>query len=103
MAITEPWPKVSGIAKVDVRSGEMKRYVYGEDRYGGEPYLMGKSEKEEEGFIMAMVHDERRGKSELQIVNAMDLEMEASVELPTRVPYGFHGTFIDANDLAHQA
>ncbi|GLT75768.1 hypothetical protein SLA2020_474670 [Shorea laevis] len=47
--------------------------------------------------------DEKTGKSELQIVNAMNLQLEASVKLPSRVPYGFHGTFIDSKDLGSQA
>ncbi|KAF4386064.1 hypothetical protein G4B88_031199 [Cannabis sativa] len=80
LANAEPWPKVSGFAKVDLSTGDVKKYYYGDRKFGGEP----------------------SGKSELQIVNAIDLKMEASVKLPSRVPYGFHGTFVDAKNLAHQ-
>ncbi|KAH7545160.1 hypothetical protein FEM48_Zijuj01G0064200 [Ziziphus jujuba var. spinosa] len=107
LAIAEPWPKVSGFAKVDLKTGEVKRYNYGERRYGGEPFFLPKdpanSESEDEGYILAFVHDERTWKSELQIVNALNLELEASVKLPSRVPYGFHGTFVNSKDLANQA
>lgn len=108
LAIAEPWPKVSGFAKVNLHTGEVKKYFYGDRRYGGEPFFLPKDRNdsetsEDDGYIMAFVHDERTGKSEMQIVNAVNLEMEAAVKLPSRVPYGFHGTFVDAKDLAFQA
>ncbi|KAF5949771.1 hypothetical protein HYC85_011764 [Camellia sinensis] len=94
LAIAEPWPKVSGFAKVDLFSGEVNKFMYGDDKYGGEPLFLPRdpnSENEDDGYILAFVHDEKAWKSELQIVNAMTLELEASIKLPSRVPYGFHG------------
>ncbi|KAJ7947314.1 9-cis-epoxycarotenoid dioxygenase [Quillaja saponaria] len=105
LAIAEPWPKVSGFAKVDIQTGEVKKYMYGDRRYGGEPFFLprgGNSEREDEGYILTFVHDERTWKSELQVVNAKNLQWEATVKLPCRVPYGFHGTFVDSKDLAKQ-
>ncbi|XP_047337023.1 9-cis-epoxycarotenoid dioxygenase NCED1, chloroplastic-like [Impatiens glandulifera] len=105
LAIAEPWPRVSGFAKVDLSSGEVKKYIYGDGKYGGEPMFLPRdpnSEKEDDGYILTFVHNENTWKSELQIVNAMNLELEATVKLPSRVPYGFHGTFINAMDLAKQ-
>ncbi|XP_050287686.1 9-cis-epoxycarotenoid dioxygenase NCED2, chloroplastic [Quercus robur] len=106
LAIAEPWPKVSGFAKVDILSGEMKKYIYGDRKYGGEPFFLPRdpnSENEDDGYILCFVHDERTWKSELQIVNAMNMKLEAAIKLPSRVPYGFHGTFVDSKDLANQA
>ncbi|KAI4366020.1 hypothetical protein MLD38_021949 [Melastoma candidum] len=106
LALAEPWPKVSGFAKVDLSTGEMKKYIYGEQKYGGEPLFLPRSpdtEREDDGYILAFVHDEKEWKSELQIVNAMNLQLEASVELPSRVPYGFHGTFVSSKELENQA
>ncbi|XP_057949022.1 9-cis-epoxycarotenoid dioxygenase NCED1, chloroplastic [Malania oleifera] len=105
LAIAEPWPKVSGFAKVDLETGEVQKYIYGEQRYGGEPLFLPvelSSGKEDDGYLMAFVHDERTRTSELQIVNAVNLTMEASVKLPSRVPYGFHGTFINSEELLKQ-
>ncbi|CAN4104351.1 unnamed protein product [Withania somnifera] len=106
LAIAEPWPKVSGFAKVDLFTGKVQKCIYGDNKYGGEPLFLPRdtnSKEEDDGYILAFVHDEKEWKSELQIVNAMTLQLEATVKLPSRVPYGFHGTFINAKDLANQA
>ncbi|KAL2496598.1 9-cis-epoxycarotenoid dioxygenase NCED9 [Forsythia ovata] len=106
LAIAEPWPKVSGFAKVDLFTGEVDKHFYGDEKYGGEPFFLPRdpnSEAEDDGYILAFVHDEKSWKSELQIVNAMTMKLEATVKLPSRVPYGFHGTFISAKDLANQS
>ncbi|KAI4374658.1 hypothetical protein MLD38_012626 [Melastoma candidum] len=106
LALAEPWPKVSGFAKVDLSTGEMKKYIYGKQKYGGEPLFLSRSpdaEREDDGYILVFVHDEKEWNSELQIVNAMNLKLEASVKLPSRVPYGFHGTFVSSKELENQA
>ncbi|KVI02110.1 9-cis-epoxycarotenoid dioxygenase NCED3, chloroplastic-like [Cynara cardunculus var. scolymus] len=106
LAVAEPWPKVSGFAKVDLSTGETRKFIYGESKYGGEPLFLpidSNSEEEDDGHILAFVHDEQRWESELQIVNSKTLELEATVKLPSRVPYGFHGTFISSGDLVTQA
>ncbi|GMH20795.1 hypothetical protein Nepgr_022637 [Nepenthes gracilis] len=107
LAIAEPWPKVSGFAKVDLETGEIKKFLYGDKKYGGEPFFLprgnnSRSKEEDDGYILAFVHDERGWKSELLIVNAANLEVEAAVKLPSRVPYGFHGTFIGSDELTKQ-
>ncbi|KAB1199150.1 9-cis-epoxycarotenoid dioxygenase NCED1, chloroplastic [Morella rubra] len=105
LALAEPWPKASGFAKVDLFTGEIRKYMYGDERFGGEPLFLPRSpnlEKEDDGYILAFVHDEKEGKSELQIVNALNMKLETTVKLPSRVPYGFHGTFINSKDLEKQ-
>ncbi|XP_061352451.1 9-cis-epoxycarotenoid dioxygenase NCED2, chloroplastic [Gastrolobium bilobum] len=100
LATVEPWPKASGLAKVDLVTGEVKRHNYGERRFGGEPYFLVRgNEDEDDGYVVVLVHDEGTCESEMQILNAMDLEVEATVKLPSRVPYGLHGTFVNAKDL----
>ncbi|XP_073058314.1 9-cis-epoxycarotenoid dioxygenase NCED1, chloroplastic-like [Primulina eburnea] len=106
LAIAEPWPKVSGFAKVDLFTGEIKKFIYGDEKFGGEPMFLpaGPDPKSEvDGYILTFVHDEKAWKSELQIINAITMKLEASIKLPSRVPYGFHGTFINAKDLVNQA
>ncbi|CAA7404900.1 unnamed protein product [Spirodela intermedia] len=109
LSIAEPWPKVSGFAKVDLESGEVRKFIYGEGRYGSEPCFVPRIEssskpaREDDGYILTFMHDEETGESKLLIVNATDMLLEASIKLPSRVPYGFHGTFISSCDLDSQA
>ncbi|XP_052161496.1 9-cis-epoxycarotenoid dioxygenase NCED4, chloroplastic [Oryza glaberrima] len=110
LAIAEPWPRVSGFAKVDLESGTAERFIYGEGRYGGEPCFVPRAGAagEDDGHVLCFVHDEERGTSELVVVDAGGaggeaMEEVAAVKLPGRVPYGLHGTFIGANELQRQA
>ncbi|CAN8274616.1 unnamed protein product [Cochlearia groenlandica] len=107
LAIADPWPKVSGFAKVDLFTGEIEKYIYGGEKYGGEPFFLPRGsvngeENEDDGYIFCHVHDEEKETSELQIINAVNLKREATVKLPSRVPYGFHGTFVDSSELVDQ-
>ena len=103
LAIAEPWPKCSGMAKVDLVTGEVTKMMYGEGRFGGEACFVGEEEGGEgEGWLMSIVRDEKRERSELIVVAADDIKQVASVRLPTRVPYGFHGTFVDSQQLRAQ-
>jgi len=45
---------------------------------------------------MTFVFDEANRKSELVVLNAQDLSAPAvaTIHLPVRVPYGFHGSWI---------
>ncbi|KAG6781458.1 hypothetical protein POTOM_014364 [Populus tomentosa] len=111
LAIAEPWPKCSGIAKVDLETNEVTKFIYGAGRFGGEPCYVpkngnvgdnGRSDDDGEGFILGFVRDEEKGRSELVIVNSASMSQVASVKMPTRVPYGFHGTFVSEADLKQQ-
>ncbi|CAA0816369.1 9-cis-epoxycarotenoid dioxygenase NCED9-chloroplastic [Striga hermonthica] len=70
LAIAQPWPKVSGFAKVDLFTGQVEKFIYGEEKYGGEPLFLPRGpewEQEDDGYVLAFVHDEKACKSELQI------------------------------------
>ena len=51
---------------------------------------------EDDGYVMAFVHNLDRGAADLLILAAQDFRAEpvARVHLPARVPLGFHGNWI---------
>jgi carotenoid cleavage dioxygenase len=53
---------------------------------------------EDEGWVLALTHDESSQQSELLVVNAQDFtgEAQARVFMPSRVPYGFHAEWLSA-------
>ncbi|EFH68207.1 hypothetical protein ARALYDRAFT_892786 [Arabidopsis lyrata subsp. lyrata] len=70
LAIADPWPKVSGFAKVYLSTGEVKKYLYGGEKYGGEPFFLPGSsgndeENEDEGYIFCHVYDKETKMLEL--------------------------------------
>ncbi|XP_024531420.1 9-cis-epoxycarotenoid dioxygenase NCED4, chloroplastic [Selaginella moellendorffii] len=121
-----PWPKFSGLAKVDLDAPRLPRVVidgasdpdlsepcivasrrFEPGRFCNEPFFVAKGEEEDEeddGYVLSYVHDEKSGVSELLIMDAKSptLETVASIELPARVPYGFHGIFVNAYQIANQ-
>jgi carotenoid cleavage dioxygenase len=51
---------------------------------------------EDDGYLMAFVHDPDRGAADLVVLSAQDLAggPVARVHLPARVPLGFHGSWL---------
>ena len=66
----------------------------------GEPIFVprAKNAPEGEGWVLAIVHRAALNRSDLLILNAQDIagEPEAVLELPCRVPAGFHGIWVGA-------
>ncbi|WP_306356305.1 MULTISPECIES: carotenoid oxygenase family protein [unclassified Nocardia] len=50
--------------------------------------------REDQGVLMGFVHDIGSGRSALVMLDAETLEDVASIELPHRIPAGFHGNWI---------
>jgi carotenoid cleavage dioxygenase-like enzyme len=64
----------------------------------GEPVFIPRSPEaaEGDGWIMAVVHRAAQNRSDVLILDAQDIagEPQASLELTTRVPAGFHGSWV---------
>ncbi|TVU40496.1 hypothetical protein EJB05_13963, partial [Eragrostis curvula] len=114
--------KVTGIIKFDLHAepesgkkelqvgGNVKGiYDMGPGRFGSEaifvPKQPGISGEEDDGYLIFFVHDENTGKSEVNVIDAktMSADPVAVVEVPNRVPYGFHAFFVNEEQLAQQA
>ncbi|XP_050944194.1 carotenoid 9,10(9',10')-cleavage dioxygenase 1 isoform X2 [Cucumis melo] len=113
--------KVTGIAKFDLHAepetGKTKievggnvqgLYDLGPGRFGSEaifvPRVPGTTSEEDDGYLILFVHDENTGKSAVNVVDAKTMSSEpvAVVELPHRVPYGFHAFFVTEEQLQEQ-
>lgn len=91
---------LGGVIKHDFRTGRRERWDPGPWRHSGEwlfvPAEDGRAE--DEGWLLAYVHDEATATSELAVLDATDVAggPVATVPLPQRVPYGFHATWMPA-------
>ena len=56
--------------------------------------------EEDDGFLVVFVYKEERDASSWTVLNARTMELKASIDLPCRVPAGFHGWWVDQNQLA---
>jgi carotenoid cleavage dioxygenase-like enzyme len=92
--------------KYDLANGRSQAHVHGPRRSGGEGVFVPRrgGSAEDDGWLITYVFDGDRDSSELVVVNAQDFEAPpvARVLLPQRVPYGFHGWWVDGQELADQ-
>lgn len=49
---------------------------------------------EDEGVLMGLVHDLAAGETDLAVIDAQTLDDVATVHIPARVPFGFHGNWV---------
>ena len=79
---------------------------FGEGKNVGEPWFVGATgpNSEDHGYLLCIVGHMKGGVSELWVMDARSptLEAVAIVELPVRVPLGFHGCFVTEEQLAQQ-
>ena len=94
-----------GAGKFDLETGRYHGYNFGlTKRGGGDTCFVANPDgtKEDDGWLMNFVHDTRSKEDELIILPA-DKPGEgpvARVKIPTRVPFGFHSTFLHGIELA---
>ena len=86
-----------GLLKHDLQEKTTQYRDEGPGRRFQEPVFVPCSDDadEDDGWIMSYVHDEARNAADVVILHAQDFlgEAVATIELPTRVPYGFHGNW----------
>ncbi|HSP98970.1 MAG TPA: carotenoid oxygenase family protein [Candidatus Dormibacteraeota bacterium] len=84
------------LVKYDLQTDSATTHEFGLGRTPSEGVFVPTSASagEDEGWVMQYVYDASRDASDLVIVDASDLRTVATVHLPCRVPYGFHGNWI---------
>ncbi len=88
----------TSLIKYDLRSGAAAIHEFGPGRIPGEAVFVPASTRsgEDEGWVMAYVYNATRDGSDLVILDAASFSAGAvaTVPLPQRVPFGFHGSWI---------
>ncbi|XP_019246433.1 PREDICTED: carotenoid 9,10(9',10')-cleavage dioxygenase-like isoform X1 [Nicotiana attenuata] len=99
----------TGKTKLEVGGNVLGIFDLGPGRFGSEaifvPRQPGTECEEDDGYLILFVHDENTGKSSVNVIDAktMSAEPVAVVELPKRVPYGFHAFFVTEEQIQEQA
>jgi carotenoid cleavage dioxygenase len=87
-----------GLLKHDLRDGKSEAHHEGTARKFMEPVFVPArpDSAEDDGYVMAYVYDEQTDRSDVVILHAQDFagEAVATIHLPSRVPYGFHGNWL---------
>jgi carotenoid cleavage dioxygenase-like enzyme len=86
------------LLKHDLATGTVETHRFPRDAAVGEAVFAPSASDgaEDDGYVMAFVHDPERGAADLVILSAQDFTSApvARVHLPKRVPLGFHGSWI---------
>ena len=85
------------LLKHDLRAGTSESYQHGHGRLTLETIFVPTQDSvaEDDGWLMSYVYDGRRDRSDVVILHAQDLSAPVAViELPARVPFGFHSNWI---------
>jgi carotenoid cleavage dioxygenase len=84
--------------KHDLVSGHTETHDYGPGRVTLEPVFVPASDDaaEDDGWVMSYVYDATTDRSDVVILHAQDFTGDpvATIHLPTRVPFGFHGNWV---------
>jgi carotenoid cleavage dioxygenase len=88
----------NAILRHDLSRGTTQAREFGRDATVGEAVFApaAPDAAEDDGYVMAFVHNPERGASDLLILAAQDFlgDPVATIHLPARVPLGFHGSWI---------
>jgi len=88
----------NALLKHDLAAGTVQAHEFGPHATAGEavfaPAWPGAAE--DDGYVMAYIHNPGRGAADLVLLAAQDFTAEpvARVHLPARIPLGFHGSWI---------
>lgn len=94
----------AGLRKVDLSTGVEVEHQVGEGRAAGEGVFVPDSPGagEDEGWVLSVVYDAARDGSDLIVLDTSDFAAPpvATVRLPRRVPFGFHGSWVPVEAVA---
>lgn len=90
-------PEWFSVRKYDLEKGTTQTRRFGAGNGVGEPVFVPRHEgaAEDDGWVLALCYDRATDGSAFYVLDARDIEAEpvATIRLPHRVPYGFHGNW----------
>jgi len=93
-------PEWTSVRKYDLERGTMETRRYGAGNGVGEPLFVPRTPgaDEDDGWVLVLVYDHARNASRFDVLDARAITDDpvATVWLPHRVPYGFHGNWVGA-------
>jgi carotenoid cleavage dioxygenase len=88
------------VVRTDLTTGAEEVHDFGPGCGAMEPVFVPREEgaAEDDGWVLTVVYDAARDTSDLVVLAAQDFTGDpvASIELPQRVPFGFHGNWVPA-------
>jgi carotenoid cleavage dioxygenase-like enzyme len=94
----------AGFRKYDVKTGEVENHELSKQYAPNEAFFIPATETagEDEGYLVSFVYDKNSETSALWIMDATNIQAQpiAKVQLPSRVPQGFHGLWLPDSALA---
>jgi carotenoid cleavage dioxygenase len=86
------------LLKHDLDTGRTTTRSFGKGTGAGEFVFVPRSEDsaEDDGWLLGFVHHTGEDRTELAVLDAATMDDVAAVQVPVRVPYGFHGNFVPA-------
>jgi carotenoid cleavage oxygenase len=97
------WFRAGGLRKHDFAADRAEHHAVGPGRAAGEPVFVPAFDDsgEDAGWVLSVVYDAGRDASDVIIVDATDFSAPpvATIHLPQRVPFGFHGTWLADRSL----
>ncbi len=98
--------RFTGLVKYNNDTGQHTQWEYGPGVFGSEAVFAPKpgasrSSAEDDGYVITLVTDSNTWRSECLVFAATDITTGpvARVQMPHRVPYGFHATWARGEDL----
>jgi carotenoid cleavage dioxygenase-like enzyme len=85
---------------------KVEAFLYGEGLFGGEVVFAPRKNcsGEDDGYLTTYVFNSATSKSEFWVFDAKNPAKGpiAKVKVPGRIPYGFHGKFLEQEMIEHQ-
>jgi carotenoid cleavage dioxygenase-like enzyme len=88
----------TGLVKYDLDAGTSSFHPAGPGRMPGEGVFVADPDgtAEDDGWVLSVVYDAASDRSDVIVIDARDFAAPpvATIHLPTRVPFGFHGSWV---------